>query len=108
MKPATVIIFIWLQDILGNLIGSAQNAKLSVSTPAFKSGGYAVLPINQTVNFNSSGYAQIQMVETETPGIGALFSISYSSGLTTKQINFLPAIVPNAGAAALTSFAEVA
>lgn len=106
--PKTVIVYVWLQDILGNLIGSAQNAKLSVTNRGFDYGNYAILPINQTVSFNSSGYAAIQMVETTTSGARVRFSISYTIGITTKQINFAPAIVPNAGASALTSFANVA
>lgn len=106
--PATCLVYVWLTDILGGVVGSVQNARLSVKlTKAIEYGNYSILPFSKSVSFDSSGYAQIQLSETQTPGGRVIFSIVYNIGKTVKQINFSPVIVPNSGAASLTSFASI-
>ena len=103
-SPAQCTVWCYLQDILGDTIGSVQNAQLSVcQKDAFIYGQFVVCPFTKNVAFNSSGYAQLILDETQTPGYSVQFSISYQQGTTTKQINFIPCIVPNSGACALTS-----
>lgn len=107
-QPAQCIVYLWLQDILGNDVGSGSKAVFSATIQdGFKYGQFVITPSNISSNFDINGYAQIQMVETETPGVYIEFGVSYSSGETTKQINFKPAIVPNSGAISLTSITDI-
>lgn len=107
--PATCLVYVWLKDILDADIGSVQSAKLSVRlTGNMDYGGYLILPFSKSVNFDSNGYAQIQLAETTSAGGLLVFSIICTIGKTVKQVNFYPAMVPNSGAASLTSFANIA
>jgi hypothetical protein len=108
-SPAQCTVWIYLQDILGNTIGSIQNASLSVcQKDPFIYGQFVIAPFTKSTTFNSSGYAQLILDETQTPGYPVQFSISYQINDTTKQINFIPCIVPNAGSCAVTSITTFA
>jgi hypothetical protein len=103
-NPAQCTVWVYLEDILGNIVGSVQNASLGVSQKdPFIYGQFVVAPFTKSVAFNSSGYAQIILDETQTPGYSVQFSITYQTNSTIKQISFIPCVVPNAGACALTS-----
>lgn len=109
-NPAQCTVWVYLQDILGNTVGSAQKATLSVNQKdPFIYGGYVVAPFVKSTTFNSNGYAQLILDETQTPGYSVQFSISYLVGDSSlKQIDFVPCIVPNAGSCALTSITTFA
>ena len=108
-NPAQCTVWVYLEDILGNIIGSVQNAQLSVTQKdAFIYGSFLISPSTKFTSFDSTGYAQIILDETQTPGYSVQFSISYQIGKTTKQIDFIPCVVPNAGACALTSITTFA
>ena len=103
--PATCIVYLWLQDILGNNIST--NATFSVRGGSFKYGTVFVDENYSSVPFNASGYAQLQVVESTTPGQYYTFSISYQTTSTIRQINFDPVIIPNQGAVNLCSIASL-
>lgn len=107
LSPATCTVFIWLQDILGDTIGSTQNAVLSVRGGSFKYNQTFVVQATDSSNFNSSGFAQLTVIESQTPGVYYNFSIKYQIGTTYNQINFNPVIVPNLGAVSLSSIATI-
>lgn len=107
--PPLTTVFLFLTDILDDLIGTAFNAKLSVTNIAhFKYGNWIILPFNKTVSFNSSGYASINLMETASVGALLNFAITYTdNSKTTRQINFIPCVIPNAGAIALTQITNI-
>lgn len=108
-NPAQCTVWVYLEDILGNIIGSTQNAYLSVTQKdPFIYGQFVVAPFTKSVTFDSNGYAQIILDETQTPGYSIQFSIIYQIGTTTNQINFVPCIIPNAGSCPLTSITTFA
>jgi hypothetical protein len=103
-SPTQCTVWCYLEDILGNIVGSVQNAYMSVAQKdPFIYGQFVVAPFTKSVAFNSSGYAVMILDETTTPGVPVQFSISYNIGTTSNQINFIPCMVPNSGAVALTS-----
>lgn len=107
--PSQVIVYVWAQDILGNNIGPSNNAQFSVKPQNGFKWGQNVINVTQAhAIFSSAGYAQLQVVETQTPGVNLIFSISYQNGKTTRQVNFKPVIVPNQGAVSLTSITDIA
>lgn len=108
-NPAQCTIWVYLEDILGNVVGSVQNAILSVQQKdAFIYGQFVVAPFTKQVVFDSTGYAQLILDETQTPGYSVLFTISYNIGTTNNSINFIPCIVPNSGSCPLTSITTFA
>jgi hypothetical protein len=86
---------------LGNNITSG--ASFSVRGGAFKYGVNFVDESYSSTTFDSNGFAQLQVVESQTPGVYYNFSISYPSNSSVKQINFKPVMVPNQGAVNLCS-----
>lgn len=103
-NPTQCTVWCYLEDILGNIVGTVQNAKLSVNQKdAFVYGQFVVAPFVKSTSFDSTGYAFLVLDETTTPGCPVQFSISYNIGTTTKQINFIPCLIPNSGAVALTT-----
>lgn len=108
-SPPLTTVYVYLTDLLDSVIGTAFGAVLSVTNIShFKYGSWVVLPFNKSVNFNSSGYASINLMETASVGVLLNFSISYVDNTKTKrQINFIACMVPNAGAIALTSITQV-
>lgn len=108
-NPAQCTVWVYLEDILGNVVGSIQQANFSVTQKdPFIYGQFVVAPFTKFVAFNSNGYAQLILDETQTPGYQALFSITYQMADTFKQINFIPCTIPNSGACALTSITTFA
>lgn len=83
-------------------------AKLKVRAPrAFNHGDVVIGPFEQTANFNSSGVASLQVIETATCGEKLLFMIEIKEGLSKRTILFDPAIVPDEAALDLTAIANV-
>lgn len=106
--PSQCIVYVYLEDILDNIVGSVENAIFScTNNDAFKYGKFVIAPFNKTVAFDSMGYAQIQVTETQTVGYNLNFNISFTQGKTTKQLNFVPCQVPDTGSVALTSITTV-
>lgn len=103
-NPSQTTVWCYLEDILGNIRGSTENAKLSVmQKDAFTSGQFVIAPFSASTSFNSNGFASLILDETESSGYSVEFSISYQIGTTTSQINFIPCIIPDIGSVALTS-----
>ena len=107
--PPLTTVYLFLTDILDDVIGAAYNAVLSVTNVShFKYGNWLVLPFNKSVSFNSIGYASINLMETASVGVLLNFSVSYTDNTkTTRQINFVACLVPNAGAISLTQMTNV-
>lgn len=105
MQPQTCLVYVFLEDILGNNISS--NATFSVYGGGFKYKDIFIDKINTSEPFNASGYAQLIVVETETPGSYYNFSIKYPIGTTFNQINFNPVMIPNQGAVNISTIATV-
>jgi len=103
LAPATTIVYLWLQDILGNNITS--QAKFSVRGGAFRYNQTFIDENYSSVNFDANGYAQLQVVESTTSGAYYSFSITYQSNSSINQINFDPVMIPNQGAVNLCSIA---
>ena len=104
-SPATTIVYLWLEDILGNNI--ITNAKLSCFGGSFKYGTNFVTQNHRSTTFDANGYAQLQVIETQTPGVYYNFSVTYPVNATTTQLNFNPVMVPNQGAVNLCSIATI-
>lgn len=102
-SPATCVVYLFLQDILGNNI--TTNANFSVYGGSFKYGSIFVNQNYSSTAFDSNGYAQLQVIESQTPGVYYNFSITYPTNSSTKQINFNPVIIPNQGAVNLCTIA---
>lgn len=106
--PPLTTVFLWLTDILDDVIGSNVVATFSATNKTgYNYGKYVVLPFNKTVQFNSLGYAAISIMETSSVGIGITFNVSYQDGKTIRQIDFNVCTVPNAGAIALNRITTV-
>lgn len=102
LSPATCVVFVYLQDILGNAMTSATFA---VRGGAFRYGQTFVDETYSSSNFDSNGFAMLQVVESATPGVKYSFSITYQSNSSQRQINFDPVIIPNVGSINLCTIA---
>jgi hypothetical protein len=98
-------VYVLAQDILGN--NFTTGAYFSVYGGPFKYNDTFIDYAKSSSNFNASGYAQLVVVESQTPGSYYNFSISYPMGTTTRQIDFDPVIIPNVGAVNLCTIATV-
>lgn len=111
IKPANPVltrVYVWLKDILDVDVSSTSNAQLGVvNNSGFKYGSFFIVPFSKQVAFDANGLAQIDLVETQTPGVYLNFAVTYQDGKNIKQVSFLPCMVPNSGAAALTSMTTV-
>lgn len=105
ITPQTCIVFLYLQDILGNNITS--NASFAVYGGSFKYGQTFIDQNYSSSSFDSNGYSQLQVVESQTPGVYYNFSVTYKVGSSIRQINFNPVIIPNQGAVNLCSIATI-
>lgn len=104
MTPATCIVYLYCQDILGNNI---TNATFSVRGGSFKYGNYFIDENYSSSSFDNTGYAFLQVIESVTPGQYYKFSITYQSNSTIRQINFDPVMIPNQGAVNLCEIASM-
>lgn len=73
----------------------------------FFHGNSLVRPFLKSVDFDSSGYAEISIVETETVGENLDFFITYYEGPTLKQVPLTRNQVPNQATASLSEIAIV-
>jgi hypothetical protein len=105
LVPATTIVYLWMQDILGNNIYT--NASFSVRGGSFRYGQSFVDASYNSSNFDNTGFAQLQVVESTTPGVYYSFSIKYQTNSSIQQINFDPVMIPNIGAVNLCTIATM-
>lgn len=113
LSPATIsecLITAYASDLLGDAYSydSTKPMTLQVKNErAFMHGSKLIRPFTKTATFNSSGVAQLSVIETETPGEYLDFSIVYYEGPSKKQIRFNPAYVPNSATKTLNQIAQV-
>lgn len=102
------LLYAYAQDLVGDIPGTATEVTLHVSnTNGFLHGSKFIMPFTKSVAFNSSGYAEISIIETETPGIPLQFSISFKDGYSKSDVRFINAIVPNTATAGINSLTIV-
>lgn len=104
------LLFGYLSDLLGNnpIPTSQYPITFLVSCDhAFFNGTRFVLPFTKTVNFDNTGYAEISVIETATPGIKLNFSITYFDGISLTTSKLFNAIVPNQPTLSFSNLAVV-
>ena len=108
---AECLVFAYLKDLLGAAYPEPSSDKpitLYVKNDrTFQHGNTLILPFTKSVEFNASAYAELSVIETETPGEKLDFSITYYDGPSLQTIRFKPAIVPDTATRALNSVANV-
>lgn len=112
-NPTTInqcLIYANLSDLVGNLPAISATKPISLivgSTAAFLHGSKFIVPFSQSVDFDSNGYAQISVIETQTPGIELTFSFSYYNGRSIVNELLFNAIVPNTSTLGINSITTV-
>ena len=104
--PNQCLLFANINDLIGGIpaVSTTQPITLYVSgSQSFFYGQTLILPFTKSVNFNSSGYAQLAVIETATPGVSLEFSVSYFDGISRANVKLFNAIVPNVASAPLSS-----
>jgi hypothetical protein len=89
---------VYLLDLLGVIpaIDPLNPPKFYVgSGDQFFHGATLVLPFSKSVSFNNLGAAEIDIMETETPGQSLQMFITMPESYSTRVIQFVPAIIPN-------------
>ena len=99
----------YVKDLLGDFTyDSAYPITLYVKNDrAFMHGNNLIQPFTKSVNFDSDGYAQISLIETESVAEQVQFFVTYFEGLYKKTIRFLPAEIPNIATANLNEISQV-
>lgn len=100
------LITAYLGDLLGDipLFNSAQPTTLWISCDrAFFHGSRFIQPFTKSADFDSTGFAQLSVIETVTPGVKLSFGISYFDGISRKLTKLFSAIVPNTAGSTLNN-----
>lgn len=95
---AECLIYGYLSDLLGDL--PAYDATKPVTfwvknSHSFFHGSKFIRPTGKSAAFNSNGYMELSVIETETPGEFMEFSLTYYEGNHLKSVKLVNAIVPN-------------
>lgn len=104
------LLFGYLSDLLGAnpIPTSAQPISLLVSCDhAFFHGSRMVLPFTKTAIFDNTGYCQMSVIETTTPGIKLNFSLTYYDGTSITTVKLFNAIIPNQANSSIANIAQV-
>lgn len=106
-QPPQCFVYAFLEDILGDLVVS--NAQLVAELPVGISlSGYVVAAFKTSIPFNNLGYAQLQLVSTNTLNQAYNFSITYTDSFNTQRtILFASAVVPTQLSIALTALTTI-
>lgn len=102
------LITCYLADLTLDLLTTALEPTLYVKNHrGFLHGNRIITPFIKTASFNSSGYAELSIIETETVGEELEFFITYKEGSSTKMVRFERAFVPNLASAPLSEISVV-
>ena len=103
------LVYCYLKDLLGAIPYSAtQPAVLYVKNQrTFFYGNTAIAPFTKSVNFDATGYAALNVIETTTAGEKLEFFISYYDKNSLRSVKLNNAMVPNLSTCALNSFTDV-
>lgn len=107
---AECLIYAYLSDLLGAayVLDATYPVKLWVKNDhAFWHGNKMILPFAESVTFNSSGYAELSIVETETPAEKLDFFLTFYEGPSLKSVKLGKAQVPNTATRALSQISSV-
>lgn len=107
---AECLVTCYLTDLLGAdyAYDADEPAKLYVkSHRAFLHGSKLVQPFTKSVTFDSDGFAQISVIETESIEMPLEFFVTFYEGGYLKQVRCLPAAVPNAPARTLNQISTI-
>lgn len=112
-NPAVIsqcLIFGYLSDLLGGpaLPSTAHPINLTVSCDhAFLHGSRLVLPFSQSAAFDNTGYVELSVIETATPGIPLNFAFTYYDGRSLTTAKLFNVIVPNTPTLSIDSLSTV-
>lgn len=112
-NPTTIsvcTVYGYLSDLLagGALPSATQPISLLVSCDhAFFHSSHFVLPFTKSASFDITGYVQIPVIETATPGVPLNFSITYYDGLSIANVKLFNAIIPLQPTISLDSLTSV-
>lgn len=104
------LVYAYLSDLVGGLPINALSKPISLivsSEAAFLHGSKLILPFSKEVFFNSDGYVQILLIETQTPGIEIGFAFKYYDGFSATNVRLFNAIVPNVATRGINSLTTV-
>lgn len=91
-------IYCYLSDLLGDVptYDATKPIRFNVkNSRAFFHGTKLIQPFTKSAAFNSSGYMELSIIETATPGEYLQFFLTYYEGSFLKSIKLVNAIVPN-------------
>lgn len=75
---------------------------------SFMHGNILIGPYENSAAFNTStGIAQIQCIETTTPGELVQIYVAYNEGTSKRVVYFKPALIPNQSSANLSAITTV-
>lgn len=112
-SPPTIsecLIYAYLSDLLGAdyVHDSSRPATLHVKNDRpFFHGSKLIRPFRKSAAFNSSGYVELSVIETETPGEYLELFVTYYEGSSMKSLLFLPCLIPNAPTRPLNQIAPL-
>lgn len=108
--PSRCYVYLWASNILAEPLPENSQAALIASLPR----GFEhpeterfILPTKAKVLFNSNGFAQLRLIETETAGQLVEFEVQYKRDGKLFVLKLDPAIVPNQDTAALADMAAI-
>lgn len=105
---AECLVYCYLSDLLGDAYDYDASFPIRLHVKnhrAFFHGNKLIQPFHQQATFNSSGYAELSVIETESVGENLEFAISYYEGPSLKWVRLTRNRVPNVASRALSQIA---
>lgn len=107
--PAICRVQVFLEDILGVPLSAAINSASfhALLDHSFVSGSWIVARTTRSADFDSAGYAELDLVTSDAAGINYKFSITYNDGTLARKILFASTTVPNQANAMIGDIASI-